>query len=222
MRASYSISRGARSARRSRPSRSRGSSRGGSARSSRASRFRPPRWAVPKRWSRRPRSVPLARPRPARGSPCACSARAPPLSYVARRPSRPSAAVFGRGPGVEGGGAVAVGGDGGQLAVVEVDDLLGVAHERGDVGGDEHLALADAEDDRAAVAGHHEPVGLAGVDHGQAVGALDRAQRLAHGVLERRRRPSGRSGGRAPRCRSRRRTRRPRPRAGPAARRRSR
>ncbi len=53
-----------------------------------------------------------------------------------------------REPRVEREGAKAVGGDRRQLTVLEEDDLLGVAHEGGDVGGDEHLAVADAEDHR--------------------------------------------------------------------------
>ena len=50
----------------------------------------------------------------------------------------------------------AVGADRRDLAVVQVHDLAGVADERGDVGGDEHLLVADAEHDGAAVTGHHD------------------------------------------------------------------
>ena len=57
--------------------------------------------------------------------------------------------------------AVAV--SGGELAVVEVRDRRGVADQRGEVGGDVHLLLADADDQRAAVAGHDDPVREAGV-----------------------------------------------------------
>ena len=42
------------------------------------------------------------------------------------------------------------------LAVLQVDDLAGVPDQRRDVGGDEHLAVAEAEHDGAAVAGDDE------------------------------------------------------------------
>ena len=47
-----------------------------------------------------------------------------------------------------------------------------------------HLLVADADDQRAAVAGHDDPVGEVGVQHRQAVGALDPAERLADLALE--------------------------------------
>ena len=77
-----------------------------------------------------------------------------------------------------------LGGDRGQLAVVEVRDPRRVADQRGQVGGDEHLVVADADDQRAAVAGHHDPVGVRRVQHRQPVGALDPGQRLDHLALE--------------------------------------
>ena len=85
---------------------------------------------------------------------------------------------------VERRGAKALDGDRGQLAVVEVGDLLGVAHERGDVGGDEHLVVADPDHDGRAVAGDDQLVGRGGVADREAVGADDPAQRGAHAVLE--------------------------------------
>ena len=48
----------------------------------------------------------------------------------------------------------------GDLAVVEVGDLLGVADEGVHVGGHEVLVLADADHDRAAVARRHICVGF--------------------------------------------------------------
>lgn len=78
-----------------------------------------------------------------------------------------------------------VGLQGGHLAVVQRDDLAGVGDQGGDVGGDEHLLLADAEDDRGAVARDHDAVVEVGVQHGDAVGALDVAQRLADLLLQR-------------------------------------
>ena len=92
-------------------------------------------------------------------------------------------ALVGR-PIVERAGLVAAGVDHGDLAVVEIDDLLGVAHQRRDVGGDEHLALADADHHRAAVARRDDAVGLARVEHRDAVRPVDRHQRLAHRLVE--------------------------------------
>ena len=46
-----------------------------------------------------------------------------------------------------------VGGDDGQLVVGQVDDLVGVADQRRGVAGDEVLAVADADHQRAAAAG---------------------------------------------------------------------
>lgn len=94
--------------------------------------------------------------------------------------------------GGRGGGARALGGvgaevvglEGGHLAVVQGDDLAGVGDQGGDVGGDEHLLLADAEDDRGAVAGDDDPVREVGVQHGDAVGALDLADGLADLALQ--------------------------------------
>ena len=45
-----------------------------------------------------------------------------------------------------------------QLAVVQVHDRGGVPDQRGQVAGHEHLAVADAEDQRGAVARDHDPV----------------------------------------------------------------
>ncbi len=90
------------------------------------------------------------------------------------------------GAGALGGvGAVVAGPKGGHLAVGEGHDLPGVRDQRGDVGGDEHLVLADAQHDGGAVAGHHDAVGEVGVQHGDAVGALDVSQRLADSLLQR-------------------------------------
>jgi hypothetical protein len=46
---------------------------------------------------------------------------------------------------------VALGGEDGDLLVLEVDELLGVAREGGRLRRDEHLALADAHEQRRAV-----------------------------------------------------------------------
>ncbi len=67
-------------------------------------------------------------------------------------------------PGVERRGPEPVGPEGGDLAVVQVHDLPGVPDQRRYVGGSEHLLVADAEQDRAAVTGDDQLVGGAGVD----------------------------------------------------------
>ena len=93
--------------------------------------------------------------------------------------------------GLAGGGEVAVAhrGEagrrhGGHLAVVEHRHGGGVAHDRGEVGGDVHLLVTDADHERAAVAGHDDAVGEVGVEDGEAVGPDDRAERVAHLALE--------------------------------------
>lgn len=91
----------------------------------------------------------------------------------------------GGGGGATGGvGAEVVGLEGGHLAVVEGDDLAGVGDQRGDVRGDEHLLLADAQDHRGAVAGDDDAVGEVGVHDGDAVRALDLLDGLADLVLQ--------------------------------------
>ena len=75
--------------------------------------------------------------------------------------------------------------DGGELAVVEVDDLAGVADERGHIAGDVHLAVADADDQRRTVAGDDDPIGVVGVHHREAVGAVDPVEHVEHGSLQR-------------------------------------
>src|SRR6202042_906078 len=60
----------------------------------------------------------------------------------------------------------------------------GVADERGHVGGDEHLLVAQAEHHGAAVAGRHYDVRMAGVEDHDAVGADHRGQRLADRLFQ--------------------------------------
>ena len=91
---------------------------------------------------------------------------------------------LGGAPGVEGGRPESVGLDGGDLAVVQVHDLPGVADQRRHVGCREHLLVADAEQNRAAIAGNDQPVRPASIQHGQAVGADDALERPAHRFLE--------------------------------------
>ena len=75
--------------------------------------------------------------------------------------------------------------DDGDLAVIEINRLLRVAHERGGIGGDEHFVVADAEDHCAAVTRNDDLLRMTRIHHRDAVGAGDRAQRRAHRVLER-------------------------------------
>ena len=70
------------------------------------------------------------------------------------------------------------------LAVLQVNHLAGVADQRGHVGGDEHLVLAEAKHDRAAVAGDDELVGVLRVQDDEAVGALDATERADDRVFE--------------------------------------
>ena len=53
-----------------------------------------------------------------------------------------------------------------------------MAHDRGQVRGDVHLAVADPDDQRGAVAGHHHAVGEVGVHDGETPGALDLGERV--------------------------------------------
>ena len=79
---------------------------------------------------------------------------------------------------------VAVAGEDHHLAVVEVDHRAGVLQQRRGVGGDEVLVLADAHQQRRALAGRHQHARLVGRDDGEAVGAVDVAQRRGHRLLE--------------------------------------
>ena len=88
-------------------------------------------------------------------------------------------------PGVHGHRLKAPGIDHRDLAVVEMHDLPGVAHERGDVGCDEHLAVTDADDDRRALARDDDAVRPGGVDHRDSVGAAYVRKGVSHPLLER-------------------------------------
>ena len=144
---------------------------------------RPPRCAVPNRSSSRPRST-------------ACDGRRLLEDLLAHEGLVLAGLVrrcvdvdLARGLAGRGEVAVAHRGEagrrhGGHLAVVEHRDGRRVAHDRGQVGGDVHLLVADADDQRAAVAGDDDAVGEVGVQHGEAVGPHDRAERVAHLALE--------------------------------------
>ena len=66
----------------------------------------------------------------------------------------------------------ALAGDGDDLVLAELQRLAGVLDEGGDVGAEEVLALADADDERAVAAGRDDAVGVLGVDGDQREGAL--------------------------------------------------
>ena len=70
------------------------------------------------------------------------------------------------------------------LAVVQVDDAGGAGDEGHHVAAEEHLALADADDEGAAVAGPDDASRLVGVDDRDAVGALEVDQGGLDGRLE--------------------------------------
>ena len=80
------------------------------------------------------------------------------------------------------------------VAVLEEDHLPRVGEQRGDVAAAEHLALADADDERRAVARGDDHVGLVAGEDGDAVRAHDAPERLLRGREER-----GRPRGSAPR-----------------------
>ena len=75
-------------------------------------------------------------------------------------------------------------GDVDELAVLQVDDVAGPAHERGRVAGEEVLVVADAEDERRRLARRHDLPGMLGAQRGDAVRALDVVERLAHAFKE--------------------------------------
>ena len=101
---------------------------------------------------------------------------------------------------VEVGDPVAVGGDHHGLVLAEFDGLAGVLDERGDVGAEEHLAVADADDQRRGAAGRDDGARVVGVGEHQREVALE--ARAAPPAPSRRSRPRCRRGGtaRATRC----------------------
>ena len=81
---------------------------------------------------------------------------------------------------VEVGDPVAVRGDHDGLVLAEFDRVAGVFDERGDVGADEHLAVADADHQRCRAAGGDDGAGLVGVGEHQREVALEPAQHGQH------------------------------------------
>ena len=80
--------------------------------------------------------------------------------------------------------ADAVGRDRDDLAVLDQLDAARLAQERGDRGGEEHLALADADDERALEARADEHVGMVAVDDDEGEVALELGVGRAHGLGE--------------------------------------
>src|SRR5690606_20227547 len=68
------------------------------------------------------------------------------------------------------------------VAVFQVDDLVGGAGQRQGVGRQEVLVLAHAHDQGRALAGADHAVRLVAAEHGDGVGAMQAAHRLLHGV----------------------------------------
>ena len=89
-------------------------------------------------------------------------------------------AVLHIGVAVEVGDRVAVGGDHHRLVLPEFDRVAGVLDERGDIGADEHLALADAEHQRGGAPGRDDGARLVGVGEHQRELALQPAQHRQH------------------------------------------
>ena len=77
-------------------------------------------------------------------------------------------------------------GDHGDLVVGEVDDLVGVADQRRGVAGDEVLALADADHQRALQPGRDDHVRPIAEHDAQAVGAVQLRERRLHRLDQRR------------------------------------
>ena len=74
----------------------------------------------------------------------------------------------------------ALAGDRDDLVLAELHRLAGVLDEGGDVGAEEVLALADADDERAVATGGDDAVGVLGVDGDEGEGALEAAADVLH------------------------------------------
>ncbi len=90
----------------------------------------------------------------------------------------------GEGCGVEVGEGDAVAGEDGEFAVGEEVDVAGVVEDAGDVGGEEELAFADADDGGWAHAGGDELVGLVGGEDADGEGSGDALDGAADGLFE--------------------------------------
>ena len=74
-----------------------------------------------------------------------------------------------------------VAGDRDDLVLAELQRLAGVLDEGGDVGADEVLALAEADDQRRVAAGGHHPGRVLGVDGDEREGTLEPPADGLHG-----------------------------------------
>ena len=72
-----------------------------------------------------------------------------------------------------------------EVAVLEIHDFARMREDGRRVARHVVLALAQPHEQRAALAGRHDLVGVAARDRGDPVRALDLAQRLDHGILQR-------------------------------------
>ncbi len=90
----------------------------------------------------------------------------------------------GEGLGVEVGEGDALLGEDGEFAVGEEVDVAGVVEDAGDVGGEEELAVADADDGGRAHAGGDELVGLVRGEDADGEGSGDALDGAADGLFE--------------------------------------
>ena len=70
------------------------------------------------------------------------------------------------------------------LLVAQEDDVAGVAQDGGNVGGDEELAVAEADDNRRTVADGDDLLGIVGRDQHEREKTAHQQQRSPHRVLE--------------------------------------
>ena len=89
------------------------------------------------------------------------------------------------GVAVEVGERDAVAGEHGDIAIGEEVDVAGVVQDAGDVGGEEVLAFAEADDGGRAVAGGDDLVGLVGGEDADGEGSVEAAGGAADGFFER-------------------------------------
>ena len=78
----------------------------------------------------------------------------------------------------------AAAGQNGQLPVVHIGDVPGVADQGRHVGGDEVLPIAEAQQQGGVLPGGHQPVGIVGADDAQGIGPVHRVQQAVHGLKE--------------------------------------
>ncbi len=90
----------------------------------------------------------------------------------------------GEGVAVEVGEGDAFAGEDGELAVGEEVDVAGVVEDSGDVGGEEELAFADADDGGRTHAGGDELVGVVGGEDADGEGSGEAVDGLADGFFE--------------------------------------